>query len=262
MTDTPARRPVIGLTPDHDDACTKYISNHPYALAVERAGGLPLILPYRSDVSLVPQYVDLLDGMLFTGGDDLDPAAWGEARHPRAGAVDPNRERFERALLTEVEKRRMPTLGICLGCQLMNVHRGGSLHQFLPDLSRTPDLEHRLIEKDWSRRHVVNIDPDTTLQQVIGSNTVQSNSSHKQSINKVGDGLRVVARAPDGVIEGIEDDRFPLFLAVQWHPERQHDERAHLALFQLLVSRAKQFEDEKRGAAKDAKNAKNAKGER
>src|SRR5207302_1151958 len=128
------------------------------ATAVEKAGGLPLLLPYRTDVSLIPQIVDLLDGMLFSGGNDLDPALYGETYHPKAVPIDPDRQRFELALLAEVERRRMPALGICLGSQLMNVYRGGSLEQFLPDAQRQPSLEHRKTD-DVAPRHAVKVNP-------------------------------------------------------------------------------------------------------
>lgn len=235
------RRPVIGITVDYNDQLTQYSSPYAYCQAVEAAGGLPLMLPYRADLSLIPAYVDLIDGMLFTGGNDLDPAAWGETRHPGTVAIDPLRERFERALMAEVESRRVPTLGICLGSQLMNVHRGGTLHQFLPELGRDAPIEHRRIEKDWSARHEVLLEKDSAIARTMGADTVQSNTSHKQAIREVGKGLQVIAKAPDGVIEGIEDPSFPLWLGVQWHPERQHSEKEHLALFQLLVERASSY---------------------
>src|SRR3954469_9570641 len=116
------KRPVIGITCDYRDDKPSYALPFAYCDAVEKAGGLPLMLPYRPDISLVSQYADLINGMLFTGGNDLDPSAWGEAVHPKTVPIDPLREKFERALMTEVEARRVPTLGICLGSQLMNVH--------------------------------------------------------------------------------------------------------------------------------------------
>src|SRR5580658_7297347 len=115
-------RPIIGITIDTHERANHYESPCAYATSVERAGGLPLLIPYRSDISLVGQYVDLFAGIVFTGGDDLDPTAYGQERHPRAVAVDPARELFERALLAEVERRRLPALGICMGSQLMNVY--------------------------------------------------------------------------------------------------------------------------------------------
>src|SRR5208282_1176661 len=138
-------RPVIAITIDQHDEAGKYESPADYAKSVELAGGLPVLLPYQSDLSLIPQYVDLLDGILFTGGNDLDPSIFGQTRHAKAVPIDPARQKFELALLAEVERRRLPALGICLGSQLMNVYRGGSLHQFLPDVPREELLEHRKV---------------------------------------------------------------------------------------------------------------------
>src|SRR5436305_2490059 len=143
--------PVIGITVDTSDRDKQYESPMAYATSVEKAGGLPLLLPYRTDIALIPQIVDLLDGVLFSGGDDLDPALYGETYHPKASPIDPDRQRFELALLAEVERRRTPALGICLGSQLMNVYRGGSLIQFLTDITRDEPIEHRKVGDAWPR---------------------------------------------------------------------------------------------------------------
>jgi putative glutamine amidotransferase len=236
-------RPVIGVTVDNVDDAPRYMSTYTYAEAVERAGGLPILLPFRVDCSLVPQYVDLCDGLLFSGGNDLDPSLYcKEEWHPKAVKIEPARQCFEMALIAEVEKRRMPTLGVCLGSQLMNVYRGGSLVQFLPDEYK--DLEHRCLDKTCPPRHDVKVDTDTQLGRVLGKRDLSVNTYHKQAIRKIGRGLRVVATAPDGVIEGYEDPTYPLFAAVQWHPERLLDEPEHLAPFKLLVQ--KSIESKKR----------------
>jgi putative glutamine amidotransferase len=239
------KRPLIGITTDHNSRelpdgtveHTQYLLPHAYSVAVEKAGGVPILLPYRSDLSLVPTFVDLCDGFVFSGGNDYDPASFGEHRHPMAVATDPAREAFERGLIAEVERRRLPVLGICGGMQLMNLHRKGSLHQFIPDQTR--QIEHRRFTIDeWGRRHAVEIDRQSVLHSLIGKGDVESNTSHKQAVNRVGDRLSIVARAPDGVVEAIEDPSMPMFVGVQWHPERQHDEPDHLALFRHLVDRA------------------------
>jgi putative glutamine amidotransferase len=234
-----SERPIIGITVDSNEKDTAYESPFSYAAAVEKAGGMPLLFPYRTDLSLVPRYVDLIDGMLFSGGHDLDPTAWGETYHPKTNPVDPLRERFERALMGEVERRRTPTLGICLGSQLMNVHRGGSMIQFLPEHSRDGAIEHRKGECEPWNCHPVALEPDSTAARAIGkSSVITCNTSHKQAMNRIGRGLRVIAKAPDGIVEGIEDPTLPLWLGVQWHPERMHEQPEHLALFKLLVDRA------------------------
>jgi putative glutamine amidotransferase len=252
------RRPVIGITCDYNDARTEYSSPYGYAASVQRVGGLPLLLPYRVEVSMVPQIVDLLDGIVFSGGDDIDPTAFGQERHLMAEAVDPLREEFERALLAEVERRRLPMLGICMGTQLINVHRGGSLLQFIPDVLKKAGeaekglpIEHRTLEKKESPRHEVTLKDGTSLAQRLGRKHIEVNSSHKQSIDRLGKGLRVIATSPDGIIEGVEDPSMPLMLAVQWHPERMSDEAPHRALFEILVERAAECRNERDERARD-----------
>ncbi|CAA9440034.1 MAG: Para-aminobenzoate synthase, amidotransferase component [uncultured Phycisphaerae bacterium] len=235
----PMRRPIIGITADYrDDKPSRYDSAADYAKSVERAGGLPVILPFRTDLALVTEMADALDGVLFTGGNDLDPALYGEPWHPHAVPVDPVRQTFELALLAEVERRRMPALGVCLGCQLMNVHRGGSLVQFLPDVPRDDPLEHRH-RGDDAYRHEVRVEPGTVLAAAVGRDRLTVNSRHKQAVRRVGRGLRPNAYSPDGLVEGVEDPTLPLFLAVQWHPENLTAAMPeHLAPFRLLVDRA------------------------
>jgi putative glutamine amidotransferase len=230
-------RPVIGITIDQHDEAGKYESPADYSKAIEMAGGLPILLPYHTDLSLIPQYVDLIDGILFTGGNDLDPSAFGQSRHPKAVPVDPARQIFEMALLKGLENRQMPALGICMGLQLMNVYRGGSLHQFLPDVAREKSLEHRKLSEELLR-HSVTLDTTSQIGAAIGKPEISVNTYHKQSVDKLGKGLKVIATAPDGVIEGFEDPTLPLFAAIQWHPERLTRESEHLAPFELLVKTA------------------------
>ena len=240
------KRPVIGITMDAQDMPPGtvrtpsgtggyYQLGFDYAGAIESAGGLPIAIPYRTHHALIPQFVDLLDGVLFTGGNDLDPALYGEEWHPQAVKVDPDRQNFELALLAEIEKRRTPALFVCMGCQVLNVHRGGSLTQFLPDDPK--NLEHRRGE-DSVRRHDITIDQNSMLGKVVGREKISANTYHKQAVKKLGRGLKVVATAPDGTIEALEDPSFPMMVATQWHPERLTDEPEHLAPFKLLVERA------------------------
>jgi len=231
------KRPLIGITTDTHDDGKQYESPFAYSIAVEKGGGIPVLLPYRTDVSVIPDLVDRLDGMVFSGGNDLDPSAYGETYEQGTVPVDPLREKFERALMAEVEKRRKPTLGICMGSQLMNIMRGGSMIQFLPEVDRPNAIEHRKLGK-VEVRHPITIDAASIAAKAVGKTEVLGNSSHKQSAKKIGSGLRVIATSPDGVIEGIEDPTFPLWLGVQWHPERLHAEADHLALFKLLVEKA------------------------
>ena len=234
------KRPLIGITMDTTDSGRNYMLAFDYPRSIDRAGGIPFPLPYKTDLSLIPTYVDLIDGMLFSGGNDLDPSTYCEEPwHPKAAPIDPDRQKFEMALMAEVEKRRVPTLGVCLGSQVMNVYRGGSLTQFLPDHERDDALEHRCVS-GVSLRHDVKLDTSSQLGRAIGGgeSNVSVNTFHKQAVRKIGRGLKIIATAPDGVIEGFEDPSLPLFAAVQWHPERLVDEREHLAPFKLLVEKS------------------------
>ncbi len=231
-------RPRIGITVDYVTGKPHYMLPWTYAQSIELAGGLPMMLPYRVDVALIPDYLDQLDGVLLSGGDDLDPAVYGQEWHEHAQRIDPVRQVFEFALLAEIERRTMPVLGVCLGSQLMNVHRGGSLIQYLPDQLGPNGLDHRL-NSDWSRRHMVELTPDSRLATVLRKQHVSVNTSHKQAVRTLGRGLRVIATSTDGVIEGTEDPSLPFFMGVQWHPERQNDEADHLRIFQMLVDAAK-----------------------
>jgi putative glutamine amidotransferase len=239
------RRPIIGVTVDHNTVersahgaeHTQYLLPFQYTIAVEKAGGIPLMIPYRNDPSCIPELLKLFDGFVFSGGNDYNPAAWGEPRHPKAVPTDPDRESFERALLKAIEDTRKPILGICGGYQLMNITRGGSLHQFIPD--QTTDIEHRRASvEEWSRRHPVRLEPGSKIASIVGTTDLPSNTSHKQAIHQLGRDLVVTGRAPDGVIEAIEDPTRPFYVGVQWHPERQHDEPAQLKLFQALIQQS------------------------
>ena len=134
----------------------------------------------------------------------------------------------------------MPALGVCMGSQLMNVYRGGSMHQFLPDFDRKSPLEHRKVDSVL-KRHPVQIDLNSQLGSAIGKPEISVNTYHKQAANRLGRNLKIIATAPDGVIEGIEDPNLPFFAGVQWHPERLYTESEHLAPFKLLVAKSRQI---------------------
>lgn len=231
------RRPLIGVTMDSHDKPEKYALNADYTAAIEKAGGLPWPIPFMTEQSLIPEIVDRLDGVLFTGGDDMHPRRYsGEDWHSKAIKIDERREAFEFALMAEVERRRRPALGICFGSQLMNVFRGGSLHQFLPEVGT--EIEHRRLDRQVPR-HDVSVDVNSQLGRAMGRERVSVNTFHKQGVKTIGRGLKVIATAPDGLIEGFEDPSLPLFAAVQWHPERLHGEDEHLGLFKVLVEKAR-----------------------
>ena len=223
---------VVGITCDHDRGRERYELAYAVVDAVARAGGEPVLLPFH-EAGRLPTFVD---AMIFSGGNDPDPAAWGEAWHPACNRVDPRREAHERRLVAQAERRGIPALGVCFGMQAMNLVRGGSLIQHLPDLPGRADHSRG---GDWGRRHGVAVEPGSLFGRVVGGGELPVNTSHHQAVGRVGDGLRAVARAADGTVEAIEDPSRPFWIGVQWHPERQADEPRQAALFAGLVSAAR-----------------------
>ena len=231
-------KPLIGITrsPDGTPGSTDLNFSF-YAQSIDAAGGEVRSIVFSEYLANISAILDEVDGLLFSGGDDLDPALYGQAWHPKAHKIDPRRQQFELALLAEAEIRKKPILGICLGCQLMNVHRGGSLIQFLPDAPRPTPLEHRKVN-NILLRHDVTLETGSMLGETIGKTLINVNTYHKQAIDRVGRNLRIVGMAPDGVIEAIEDKSLPLFIGVQWHPERISTEPEQHVIFSLLIRAA------------------------
>ena len=235
-------RPRIGVTswhhPDREERW-EYVRDN-YTRSVYRAGGLPVILPMPSaDPAILDEYLASVDGLLFTGGEDVHPKFYSEAVRPACEEIDRDRDVFELGLAARALERGIPTFGICRGLQLLNVACGGSLYQ---DLSERPGTrpEHRTKREERAQlRHGVRILPDTRLREIVGSEEVKVTSTHHQLVNRLGNGLRVAALGDDGIIEAIERPDHPFFLAVQWHPERMADHHPdQLALFQALVRSA------------------------
>lgn len=200
-----------------------------YLRAVERAGGLPVVLP-PVDVACVPLLLDRLDGLCLSGGPDLDPAAYGARRHHEVGPTEPALDAFELALAREADRRGIPTLGVCRGAQTINVARGGTLHQHIE--------HHRQTELATVPTHEVDVVLPSRVGRIVGCARMAVNSFHHQAVDRLGAGLRVAACSEDGVIEGIEAPEHPFLIGVQWHVETLVDRPAHLALFRGLIRAA------------------------
>jgi putative glutamine amidotransferase len=185
-----------------------------YADAVRRGGGEPV--PLRpGDEARIPALLRECAGFLLSGGDDMAPEYYGEAPHPALGPVDGPRDRMEYLLARAAAAEDAPLLGICKGLQVLNVALGGSLVQDIPS-QVAGAVPHR-----GSVRHAVRVEEGTRLASVVGAGEWEVNSSHHQAAARLGTGLRVSARGPDGVIEGLERPGARFLVAVQWHPERE-----------------------------------------
>jgi putative glutamine amidotransferase len=213
-----------------------------YMRAVEMAGGLPVALPPLT-MENVDSLLDHLSGLLLTGGPDLDPSTYGAQPDAELGPIDPVVDAFEIELCRHAYGRSLPILGICRGAQVLNVARGGTLHQHVPDVNRG-EVEHRQPEPGNQTTHEVRVAPDSSLAQTTGGGPVMVNSFHHQAVDRLGVDLRPVAWSKDGLIEAIEakgglfgkDGQF--VLGVQWHAETLVGEAEQLALFERLVEAA------------------------
>lgn len=205
-----------------------------YVDSVTHAGGLPLLLP-SVDPELAADLVDGLDGLVLSGGADVDPGHYGADRHPCTEPADARRDAFELAAAGAAYERSLPTLAICRGAQVLNVAHGGTLLQHIPDVTRH---EHRDTERWDLAANPVRCVEGTLLHCIVGHTQFTVNSLHHQAIDRVADGFRAAAVDTEGIVEAIEPlDGAPI-LGVQWHPELLTGEGLHQALFFWLVNRA------------------------
>jgi putative glutamine amidotransferase len=236
-------RPIVGITSYVEPAQWGHwqldaaLIPYAYVAAVERAGARPLLVPPSMDG--VEETLDALDALLVSGGADLDPDTYGAEAHPETNGLRPERDRAELALLEAALARDMPVLAICRGFQVLNVARGGDLVQHLPDV--VGDEKHREVKGVFSE-HPVRIEDGSLLGSLLGGRAPVK-SHHHQGVGHVGGGLREVAWADDGTIEGLEDPERRFAVGVLWHPEAGEDAR----LFDGLVAEARAYRADRRG---------------
>jgi putative glutamine amidotransferase len=211
----------------------------PYLRGIEAAGGLPVVMPPLAE-SAIESLLDRFDGICLSGGPDLDPEGYGAEPHPALGPIEPELDRFELAVARRADAREMPILAICRGTQALNVVRGGALHQHLPELST--EISHRQDLPGDQTSHPVAIEPGSRLaaaledDEIEVSDELDVNSFHHQAIDRLGAGLKVSARAPDGTIEAVEDPGRPFLIGVQWHAETLIHRPYEAALFRRFVA--------------------------
>lgn len=240
------RRPLIGITPSPTTSTLphgtfyRYCLADTYVRAVWQAGGNPVIIPWVADRAA--EVLDELDGLILSGGGDVEPAVFNAERHDRTDGIDAERDAFELALARSAVERDLPLLAICRGVQVLNVALGGTLHQHLPDLG--DDLEHRQHEAgasqhDASHRVLLENLPNP-LHDIAGATEIEANSYHHQALADVAPPLKVAARADDGTIEAVWHPAMRFGLGVQWHPEMlAATAEPHARLFDALVVAAR-----------------------
>lgn len=232
-------RPAIGITISYDQRrAGVHLLRQDYVRSVEKAGGLPFVLtPGRPEDAL--ELLDRLDGLLLSGGSDVDPALFGEQRHESVTHVVRERDDFEIALSRTALERDLPLLAICRGQQVLNVAAGGTLVQDIPS-QLSGDVNHDPERERWETAHDVRVVPGTRLRAILGRDTVAVNSFHHQAVKDLGQGLLVSARSADDlVVEAVEAPDRRLALGVQWHPESFWNQPANFSpLFQALIEAA------------------------
>jgi putative glutamine amidotransferase len=220
-------RPLIATTTtsyaDPEHRTPQIMLGSPYLTALERMGGTPLLVTPAHDDASIGRILGLADGLVLTGGEDVDPSFYGQEPHPKLSTVNRERDVMELAALRIALKRQMPVLAICRGHQLLNVAMGGTLFQDLPT-DRAKGVLHEQdapINKRW---HSAKLEEDSQLARICGATELFINSFHHQGIDQLAPGLRAVAWAEDGLVEGVEALEHPWVLGVQWHPERSEAE--------------------------------------
>lgn len=241
MGSSVSNRPIIGLTTYLEQASTG-VWNVPasflpavYFDAVTRAGGIAVLLPPQPVTDEIANRVlDGLDGLIITGGKDVDPARYGQEAHPTTDAPRLDRDAWEDSLLRAAIVRELPFLGICRGAQVLNVSLGGTLTQHLPDVIGS--TKYNLGGGQFNSITVA-VDAGTQLGNLVGAR-VEAKVYHHQAVDRLAEGLRVTAHSDDGIIQAVELPSVPFGVAVQWHPEETGDD---LRLFAGLVAAAKEY---------------------
>lgn len=241
------RRPSIGVTsdistPSPESPLPRYELKTAYPEAVLRAGGLPFLLPFTEDRTVLEQYLDRVSGLVLTGGAfDITPSSYGEEPKPGLGQLKPERTNFELALLRLALQRKLPVLGICGGMQLINVAFKGTLIQDIA--TELPAArEHQQKHDRTQPAHPIEVKEPSLLAECVGKGQMMVNSTHHQAVKDLGPGLIATAHAPDGIVEAVEaQEKEHFVVGVQWHPELMLDTvPPNLAIYKAFIHRARE----------------------
>ncbi|HHY82198.1 MAG TPA: gamma-glutamyl-gamma-aminobutyrate hydrolase family protein [Clostridiales bacterium] len=234
-------KPVIGITCDYDWEKETIQLKPGYVQGVCRAGGLPYLIPPVSGYN-ASDIIGKLDGLLLTGGQDVDPRFFGEQPHPAIGRINPYRDELELSLCREAAESGLPIFGICRGIQLINIAMGGDIFQDLGMAKGERELIcHSQNAPKWHGVHEVKIKEGTKLHKILGTDLLYANSFHHQSVRRPAWPLEAVAHTQDGIIEAVESGQHMFFIGVQWHPECMLEDRYMQKLFDAFVSAAKNY---------------------
>lgn len=229
-------KPIIGITSNFDPDEGDFWFKRNYANSIWKAGGIPFSIPHLSGlVDNCDAVLSYIDGLLLSGGSDIDPNLFGQEPKFKLKQIDPVRDKMELELAKSAIEKKFPVLAICRGIQIINVAAGGSLYQDLKQ-QRDQVLNHQQDAPRWHPTHQVEVSEESILRDTIGREKIKVNSLHHMNVKEVGNGFKVTARSSDGLIEAIEHEEAPFQLGVQWHPEAmvENDESSRL-LFSRFV---------------------------
>lgn len=232
--------PFIGITTYEKSERERFELPATYVEAVRLAGGIPVLIPPGE--KQLEALLARLDGLILSGGDDVDPAYYGGANHPKVHNISVERDVMEIALSRLVVNQQFPTLCICRGVQVLNVALGGTLIEHIPDESH-PTVPHQSRYEGDQRQtqfHNIQVQRDSQLARIMDATDLHLPSYHHQAIRKVAPSLRMVAVAEDGIVEAVEHPNHPFLLGVQWHPEKSTEVSSQLRLFEALVQKARE----------------------
>lgn len=227
---------AVNLTPQGEPPQHEMALGLKYLYALETAGAVPMVVPPLGEDCIEP-LLDQVAAVCLSGGPDLDPDSYGASRHALTGPTERRLDTFELALARAADARGMPILAICRGMQVLNVARGGTLHQHLPDIVDSR-IRHRQHEPGTTVTHWVRVERSSRVSRILGRGRTKVNSFHHQAVDSLGLGLSITGRAVDGTVESLEATDRDFVVGVQWHAECLIDRRAQAALFRAFVDAA------------------------
>ena len=218
-------KPIIAITPEVDENAVTRLNNT-YIKAIEMAGGIPFVIPYTASEETISVLLDACDGVVFSGGADVDPKRYGEEAKATCGKIQYLRDELEFTVLKIALEKNKPILAICRGSQLLNAFFGGTLYQDIPT-ERPSEISHKQDEPYSSPSHLIRINENTPLSELISADTMLVNSIHHQAVKELASELEVMAVADDGLIEATYLPEYRYLRAYQWHPERLVEVNEH-----------------------------------
>jgi putative glutamine amidotransferase len=230
--------PVIGITCSWDNESERHFLGSPYVEAVRAAGGVPVLLANYEKEEEIAKLLEIIDGLLLSGGKDVDPFYFGEETLPQCGEITPLRDAFEIKLAGMAIKDNVPVLGICRGAQVLNIAAGGTIYQDI-NTQLAGCLKHYQQAPGWAAAHRINIEKGSLLEAALQCSEIRVNSYHHQAVRDAAPGFKICAKSSDGVVEAVEGPSGLFILGVQWHPEEMWEkEPLFLKLFQALTNSA------------------------